>query len=29
VKIAEGNVWVNPAPKPEGTFVEPAILEAK
>lgn len=29
VKIADGNVWVNPIPKPEGTFVEPAILEAK
>ncbi len=28
VKILDGNVWVNPLPKPEGTFVEPAILEA-
>ncbi|NET31721.1 MAG: Rieske 2Fe-2S domain-containing protein [Cyanothece sp. SIO1E1] len=29
VKIVEGNVWVNPIPKPEGTFIEPAIVEAK
>jgi nitrite reductase/ring-hydroxylating ferredoxin subunit/DMSO/TMAO reductase YedYZ heme-binding membrane subunit len=28
VKVLEGKVWVNPVPKPEGTFVEPAKLEA-
>ncbi len=27
VKILDNKVWVNPLPKPEGTFVEPAILE--
>lgn len=29
VKVLNGNVWVNPSPKPEGTFVEPAIVEEK
>lgn len=28
VKILDSKVWVNPTPYPEGTFVEPAILEA-
>ncbi len=27
VKVNNGMVWVNPTPKPEGTFVEPAIVE--
>jgi nitrite reductase/ring-hydroxylating ferredoxin subunit/DMSO/TMAO reductase YedYZ heme-binding membrane subunit len=27
VKVIDGKVWVNPTPKPEGTYVEPAILE--
>ncbi len=27
LKILDGNVWVNPVPKEEGTFVEPAKLE--
>lgn len=27
VKILDNKVWVNPTPKPEGTFVEPAIVE--
>lgn len=27
VKIQNGKVWVHPDPKPEGTFVEPAINE--
>jgi nitrite reductase/ring-hydroxylating ferredoxin subunit/DMSO/TMAO reductase YedYZ heme-binding membrane subunit len=26
VKILEGEVWVNPTPHPEGTFLEPATL---
>jgi nitrite reductase/ring-hydroxylating ferredoxin subunit/DMSO/TMAO reductase YedYZ heme-binding membrane subunit len=28
VKILDGEVWVNPTPHPEGTFLEPAILKA-
>jgi len=28
VRIKKGIVWVDPSPKPEGTFIEPAILEA-
>ncbi|MFK7946563.1 MAG: Rieske 2Fe-2S domain-containing protein [Saprospiraceae bacterium] len=27
VKIIKGKVWVNPSPKPEGTFVEPALIK--
>lgn len=27
VKVLEGKIWVNPRPKPEGTFVEPAKVE--
>ncbi|RNC80005.1 MAG: (2Fe-2S)-binding protein [Balneola sp.] len=27
VKVNNSMVWVNPTPKPEGTFVEPAIVE--
>ena len=27
VKIIKGKIWINPSPKPEGTFVEPAKIE--
>lgn len=27
VKIIKGKVWVNPTAKPEGTFVEPAVIK--
>jgi sulfoxide reductase heme-binding subunit YedZ len=27
VKVLDGKIWVNPRPKPEGTFVEPAKVE--
>lgn len=29
IKIKDGSVWVNPAPKAEGTYVEPLSLEAR
>ena len=28
VKVLDGKVWVNPSPNPEGTYVEPAKIEA-
>lgn len=29
VKVVEKKVWINPEPKPEGTFVEPAKIDAQ